>query len=152
MSPPYFPQSGGGGSGVLQVVNAPNLASDYANSNTSFTDIMSQSITMTTGTKVRAIAALVGSSGTNSTPIQLQIIDATTSNVIAGCGPQSISGFQQSDWTGAMQGTETGLIPGHTYTFKVQGAAVVAAANSLQINAQSDPTHHHASLTLLELP
>ena len=140
--------TGGGGGAILQIVTPPNLAVDYQNGTPVETDILSASITLTTGTRVLAVANAYGKVKSCS----LRIFNSTLGIVLAAGGPtfaiEPVAGTSEAF---ALQGHETGLTPGATYVFKLQGACDVPLSQ-LDILAGTDPTKGHASLTLYELP
>jgi hypothetical protein len=139
---------------VLQVVVAPNRATDYVQllGIGTPTNIISQAITLTTGTRILAVADVFGifNSGV------LQIVDTVGPVTLANGGPQ-FAGAEPAapgeSWPMALQGHEGGLVPGSTHTIQLQ--AYVDTPNgtrSVSVLAGTNPTHQHASLTLFELP
>lgn len=139
-----------GADAILQVVAAPNLAADYTNTTVTPTDIISQSITLTTGTKILAVASAFGKVNSSA----MRILDDTLSAVLASEGPQfGIEGVGGTNEAFSLQGHESGLTPGSTHVIKLQAAVDVDnGSNLVSIPAAGNPTHAHASLTLYELP
>lgn len=142
----------GGGSAILQVVESLYAGNDFntAAAIATFTEIWHGTITITTGTRVRARVTVgcYSANNANTAYIGLYCVEKTTNIAIQPTGPQSPVGYNGAISI-TVEGTIGGLTPG-TYTVRVYGAGD-GAGSGVTVPRGSAPNNGQGCLELEEL-
>ncbi len=140
---------------ATETYTAVSLLSDISIPNTTFTDISGMTLTFTA--KKSTILVTVTASGhgyTNSMAyVSLRVWNTTTNTLIGGCSNKMQSYDDTKGtvtvWSTAYSKLVTGLTPGTTYSFKVQGeVAAIYGTDDAIIYPVSYPDDEHLTLTV----
>ena len=143
-----------------KTIDSVTLEADYNLSPTSgFTDVPGMTLTFV-AQKTSILLSLTGSGGSSDIAmgiIDFTIINTATSAILGGTHANlttfdDVFGISPA-WSLSFSKLLTGLVIGDSYTLKVQALLDVIVtsgiASSLDMNASTEPFHHHLTLSLI---